>query len=90
MWLSVHLLDTAVSLAKMAELIEMPFGMWTQVGRRNHVLDEARIPYRKGTGFLGRDYRLHMLWLVRGDILNIRGAPMMLWPIIGRPIISTK
>ena len=27
--------------AKMAELIEMPFGMWAQVGASNHVLDEV-------------------------------------------------
>ena len=30
--------DTAVSCAKTAELIEMPFGLWTWVGRRKHVL----------------------------------------------------
>jgi len=29
----------AVSCAKMAKPIEMPFGLWTQVGRRKHVLD---------------------------------------------------
>jgi len=31
--------DTAVSCAKMAEPIEMPFGLWTRVGMRMHVLD---------------------------------------------------
>jgi len=30
-----------VSSAKTAELIEMPFRMWTQVSSRNHVLDEG-------------------------------------------------
>jgi len=25
----------------MAELIEMPFGLWARVGPRNHVLDEG-------------------------------------------------
>jgi len=24
------------------------------------------------------------------QILTVRGAPIMLWPIIGRPIIGTK
>jgi len=28
-----------VSPAKTAELIKMPFGLWTQVGPRNHALD---------------------------------------------------
>jgi len=30
---------SAVSCAKTAEPIEMPFGVWTRVGRRKHVLD---------------------------------------------------
>ena len=29
--------DTIASPVKMAELIEMPFGLWTPVGPRNHV-----------------------------------------------------
>ena len=29
----------AVSCAKMAQPIEMPFGLWAQLGSRNHVLD---------------------------------------------------
>ena len=28
--------DSAVSCAKMAELIDLPFGLWTQVGERKH------------------------------------------------------
>jgi len=32
---------SVVSLAKQAEPIEMPFGLWTQMGPRNHVLDES-------------------------------------------------
>jgi len=31
--------DTAVTCAKTAEPIEMPFGLWARIGRRNHVLD---------------------------------------------------
>ena len=39
---------TIVSPAKTTELIEMPFGMWTQVGQRNHVLDGGlQIPARE-------------------------------------------
>jgi len=35
---SVSLSVTIVMLAKMAEAIEMPFGLWTRVSPRNHVL----------------------------------------------------
>jgi len=35
---------TLVNPAKMAEPIEMPFGLWTQMGLRNHILDEAPDP----------------------------------------------
>jgi len=28
-----------VNCAKMAELIELPFGVWTRVGPKKHVLD---------------------------------------------------
>jgi len=37
--LSVCLSITVVSPAKAAEPIEMPFGLWAGMGRRNHVLD---------------------------------------------------
>jgi len=33
----------------MAELIEMLFGMWTEVGPRNHVLDDGPDPHAKGS-----------------------------------------
>jgi len=32
----------------MAEPINMPFGLWTWVSSRKHVLDGAQIPYAKG------------------------------------------
>jgi len=35
----VCLLDTAVSATEAAVPIEMPFGLWTRLGPRNHVLD---------------------------------------------------
>jgi len=40
-----------VSPTKTAELIEMPFGLWTRVGPRNHVW--GQIPQRKGTVLRG-------------------------------------
>jgi len=33
--------DTAVVCAKTAEPIEMPFGLWARMGRRNRVLDKS-------------------------------------------------
>jgi len=39
---------TLVSPAKTAEAIEMPFGLKTQVGPGNHVLDGVHIPHEKG------------------------------------------
>jgi len=43
--------ERAVSCAKMVELIEMPFGMWTLVGWRNHVLGGVQIPTHEGAIF---------------------------------------
>jgi len=37
-----------VSPAKMAELIEMPFRLWTWVASRNHVLDGVQISAHEG------------------------------------------
>jgi len=37
--------DTAVSSAKTAEPIEMPFGLWTRIGPRNHALDRGSDPH---------------------------------------------
>jgi len=34
--------------AKMAEMIQMLFGLWTRVGPRKDVLDWAQITYAKG------------------------------------------
>jgi len=40
--------DTDMNCPKMAEPIGMPFGLWTRVGPRKHVLDGARIPMESG------------------------------------------
>jgi len=37
-----------VSPAKTAEAIEVPFGLWAQVGPRNHVLNRGPDPLREG------------------------------------------
>jgi len=42
-----------ISPAKTAELIEMQFGLLTQVGHRNHVLDRGPDPPREGAFLLG-------------------------------------
>ena len=44
---------TVVSPAKTAEPIEMPFGMWTRIGPRNHVLDGSPDPRIRRGNFEG-------------------------------------
>ena len=38
----------------MAELIEMPFWLWTKVGQRNHVLNESSVPPTQRGNFQGK------------------------------------
>ena len=45
---------TTVSSAKTAELMEMPIGMWTQVGQRNRVSDGGLDPHMRRGNFEGR------------------------------------
>ena len=42
---------TIVSPTKMAEPIEMPFGLWARMGPRNHVLDGVPDPRWEGAIF---------------------------------------
>ena len=51
---SVGLSVTIMSPAKTAELIEMPFGLWSWVGPRNHVLDRVQTSARKGAILRGK------------------------------------
>ena len=51
----VCLLDKTASPTKKAEPFQMPFGLWTQVGPRNHALGEGPDPPRRG--ILGDMYR---------------------------------
>jgi len=65
---SVCLLGTYVSPAKTAELIQMPIGVWTLVGPRNHVLDGGP-DTPKGMGNFGgivRPIDKHCESLLRG------------------------
>jgi len=50
---SVGLSVTLVSPAETAEPIEMPFGLRTWLGRRDHVLDGGSDPPWEGGNFLG-------------------------------------
>jgi len=45
---SVGLSVTIVSPVKTAETIEMPFGLWTQVGPINHISDRVDIGQCEG------------------------------------------
>ena len=66
----VGLSVTLVSPAKTAERIEMPFGLRTRVGPRNHVLDGVQMPHgkRQFWGETGRPvvkYRGILRWAVQ-------------------------
>ena len=50
---SVCLFETTMYSAKMAEPIEMPFGVETRVGPSNHVLDGGMDPSRRRDSFGG-------------------------------------
>jgi len=51
--LSLCLLVKSVSPAKTDEPIEMPFGLWTRVGPRDHVLCGGPDPQGEGTIWSG-------------------------------------
>ena len=46
--LAVCLLVIAARPTKTAKPIDVPFGVWTHVGPKNHVFDEAPIPMESG------------------------------------------
>jgi len=66
---AVCLSVTVVTSAKTAELIEMPFGLWTPVGPRNHVLDGVQITLCKGAIFWGKDMPAKLSPLTAADVL---------------------
>jgi len=52
--------DTVMSCAKTAEPIDMPFGLWTQVGSWKHVLDGGLDPLCEGATFRGKNMPGHV------------------------------
>jgi len=73
----VCLLDITVSCAETDGPSKMPFGVWTSVGRGNHVLSGGRIPHGKGQLWgEGRPVQTLLLWPgPAGDIDRLlRGA----------------
>ena len=66
----------------MAELIEMPFGLWTRVDPIKHVLDGAQIPHAKGQ-LLGEDMpdNTAMSCAKMAEPIDL---PFGLWTRIGR------
>jgi len=74
--------DTAVICSKTVELIEMPFGLWTWVGPRKHILDGAQIPHAKGQLLGERTVSdSPLLWAVQNGWTN-RFA-VSLWTLVG-------
>ena len=65
----VCVLDTTVSATKMAELIELLFGMWTLWGWKNHALNWGTDPRREGALF--QIIFQHAQTLPSVDIVNI-------------------
>ena len=50
-----------VSPAKTAELVETPFGLWTRVGARNHVLDgKGNYEARRGSPLYSIGTTIHV------------------------------
>ena len=81
---SVCLSVTIVSPAKTAEVIVIPFGMWTLMGPGNHVLVGG--PDLKGTILNGGGrpiikYRDSLLWTVQKRLYRLRFS---LWCWVGR------
>ena len=61
-----------MSPAKMAEPIKMPFGLWTQLGPRNHILDGrwgVQIPMWRGNFEGQRGLFVKLVW----PLVNISG-----------------
>jgi len=70
--------QSSVSCAKMAEPIEISFGLWTRVGPRNHVLDVGTDPPSEEAIFRGK----HMPGMP-DDTKNVLGGKQKHWRIPG-------
>jgi len=82
---SICLLNTAVFSVRTAEPVEMPFGLSTQTGARNHELGRSLDPHGKGHLWEGHTWTYTDFPVV--DILNIthKGAEAM-WPPAASPL----
>jgi len=59
--------DTLRSCAKMAEQMKMPYGLWTRVGRRNHVLDRGPAVLRDVAMATNFGTKIAIKWLCVND-----------------------
>jgi len=57
----------AVICAKTAELIEMSFGLWARMGRRNHVLDGRPVVLRDVAMATNFGTKIAINWLCVND-----------------------
>jgi len=77
---SVGLSVTVVSRAKIAQPVEMAFGLWTQVGLRNHVLDAGSNRPLGGSNFGGKDMPADLSPLVAANAVAAAGVVVALSP----------
>jgi len=82
---------TFVSPAKTAEAIQIPLGLWTQVGPRNHVLDGVQTPHRKAEREILRRKGRRAAHCKVYDILSVCGGDAAFYQITlttcyGRPM----
>jgi len=64
--------------AKTDEPIEMPFGLWTRVGQRKHVLHGTQIPHAKGQS-LGEGHARACLTTLCCELCKNRPAHVVQW-----------
>jgi len=69
--------DTAVTCAKTAEPIDLPFGLWTQVGWRKHNFNCIR--QVAPCGHIGATWRIR---LNRPSVAAMRSYVKLLWPLV--------
>ena len=78
---SVCLSLTIVSPAKTAEPIKMPFGLWTRMGPRNHVLDRGLDPPWERAIFRGKR-RPIVKWEYRPCAAAMRPFVKLVWSLV--------
>jgi len=71
---------TVVSCAKTAEPIDLPFGLWTRVGRRTRSVVFAR--WRQCTLMEGHIGATRRIWFNRPSAAAMRPYVKLLWPLV--------